>query len=267
MDLYLTSLLVFFPAAPITKQYYTISMQLITLNIWGGHIHDPLLEFFKRFNNIDIFCLQEVYYKADKKITDEERKVHLDIFSEIQASLPNHHGYFKGIVNDNYGIGIFIKSSLEVINEGEIMIHKNPQYSGIGPTHSRVLQWLKYTNGRKNYTIMNAHGLWNGKGKTDTPARIIQSHNIKKFSDNINTAKVLCGDFNLKPNTESLNIIQENMNNLVQEYNIMDTRTEHYKKAERFADYIFTSNDINVNYFSAIKETVSDHKALLVDFN
>ena len=38
------------------------------------------------------------------------------------------------------------------------------------------------------------------------------------------------------------------------------------KKDEKFADYIFTSRDINVNAFEVLKDEVSDHSALLLDF-
>ena len=44
-------------------------MKLITLNIWGGHVRNPLMEFVSSHSDIDIFCLQEVYHNAkDKKM-------------------------------------------------------------------------------------------------------------------------------------------------------------------------------------------------------
>ena len=36
-------------------------MKLITLNIWGGHVLEPLLNFMVSHHDVDIFCLQEVY--------------------------------------------------------------------------------------------------------------------------------------------------------------------------------------------------------------
>ncbi|MGL6035657.1 MAG: hypothetical protein ACRC0B_00600 [Legionella sp.] len=41
-------------------------MKLITLNIWGGYIRNPLLEFIHEHKDIDIFCLQEVYNNAHR---------------------------------------------------------------------------------------------------------------------------------------------------------------------------------------------------------
>ena len=39
-------------------------MKIITLNVWGGHLLDDLLMFFEQHQQIDIFCLQEVYHNT-----------------------------------------------------------------------------------------------------------------------------------------------------------------------------------------------------------
>ncbi len=37
-------------------------MKIITLNIWGGKVFEPLMNFFKEHaEDTDIFCLQEVF--------------------------------------------------------------------------------------------------------------------------------------------------------------------------------------------------------------
>lgn len=242
-------------------------MKLITLNIWGGHVHGPLLEFIKSHREIDIFCFQEVYHNAPEKISDEDRKVCLNIFSEIQDLLPDHEGLFKPVVNDIYGVGAFVSKKIDILGEGEIQIHENPTYHGIGPTHSRNLQWLECRADGKTYSIFNVHGLWNGQGKTDSPERIAQSQRIKDFVDTINTLKILCGDFNLRPDTESIKILEKGMQNLIKLHNIQSTRTNFYPKEEKSADYIFTSEGITVNSFEVLKQEVSDHAPLFLDFN
>lgn len=240
-------------------------MKLITLNIWGGHVRGKLLEFIKNHQDIDIFCFQEVYHKAQSKISDEERQVSLNIFAELETQLPTHRSFFRPVVNDIYGIGMFVKQEVDVLKEGEVNIHHNPNYQGIGPTHSRILQWLQCRFDNKVHTIMNIHGLWNGMGKTDSPERISQSQKIREFVDTIDTPKVLCGDFNLRPDTESMKIIEQGMNNLVQTYNITSTRTSFYPKAEKFADYVLTSN-VAIIDFKVMNHEVSDHAPLFLEF-
>jgi endonuclease/exonuclease/phosphatase family metal-dependent hydrolase len=241
-------------------------MKLITLNIWGGHIYDPVLNFIKTHSATDIFCFQEVYHRAPHKISKEDRQVSLNIFSELQNLLPEHIGYFRPVVDNIYGLGIFVKNNIDVLEEGEIPIHINPNYSGRGPTHSRNLQWLACRIEEQIYSILNVHGLWNGMGKTDSPERIAQSQRIKDFMDTINIPKILCGDFNLKPNTTSMSILEKGMTNLVKTHNINSTRTSFYSKEEKFADYILISPEIVPNKFKVLEEVVSDHSPLFLDF-
>jgi endonuclease/exonuclease/phosphatase family metal-dependent hydrolase len=241
-------------------------MRLITLNIWGGHVRDPLHQFISSYNNVDIFCFQEVYHNAKAMITLEDRKVSLNIFAELQNLLPNHVGYFRPVVDGIYGISIFANNKIKVLEEGEHLIHHNPNYVGRGPTHSRILQWVKCRIDDQLYAVMNVHGLWNGMGKTDTSERIAQSKKIKEFMNAITMPKILCGDFNLKPDTQSLKMLANDMNNLIDTHQITSTRTSFYLKEEKFADYIFTSKDIIINKFEVLKDEVSDHLPLLIDF-
>src|SRR5450432_161418 len=108
-------------------------MELITLNIWGGHVRDPLFNFISKHQETDLFCFQEVYHKAPQKISTEDRAVSLNIFSELEALLPNHYSFFRPVVKGIYGIGMFIKKEIDVLEEGEFDIHDNPAYQGTGP--------------------------------------------------------------------------------------------------------------------------------------
>ena len=242
-------------------------MKLITLNIWGARVGVPFIEFVKNNQNIDIFCFQELYSKAEEKLGHLYPDSRHSIFEEIQTILPQHTSFFRPVVEGVYGIGIFIKKTINISEEGEISIHPGNNQNGvIDGHHERNLQWVKFGAGGQEYTVVNVHGLWNGKGKTDTPERINQSTRIKEFMDTISTHKILCGDFNLRPDTESLKIVEQGMNNLVKIHGVSSTRTSLYKKDEKFADYIFTSPEVKVNKFEVMKDEVSDHSPLFLDF-
>lgn len=242
------------------------TLKLITLNIWGGRIREPIIDFFNKNKDIDIFCLQEVYHNAPNRISNEEGYLNLNFFGEVGEILSGHTGYFKPLVKGIYGIGIFIKNSIKVLDEGEVLIYENPDYEGIGPRHSRILQWIKCSVNNQKYTILNMHGLWNGKGKTDSPKRLLQSKIVKEFILSLDTPVILCGDFNLEPNTESLAIIADGMTDLIKEYKVTSTRTSFYPKEIRFADYIFTSPEIETKSFKVLEDEVSDHNALEIEF-
>jgi endonuclease/exonuclease/phosphatase family metal-dependent hydrolase len=242
-------------------------MKLITLNIWGGRVRAPFLDFvISHEKNTDIFCFQEVYHNAPAQISDENAPVSLNIFSELLELLPDFKGFFKPVVNNIYGICTFVRKTIEVLGEGDIQIYDNPTYSGIGPHHSRNMQWLQVRIGDQIYSILNVHGLWNGKGKSDSPDRILQSQKIREFMDKLSTPKILCGDFNLRPDTESMKIIEDKMHNLIHLHQVSSTRTSLYKKEEKFADYILISPEIKTHCFTVLDHEVSDHKPLFLEF-
>lgn len=249
----------------------------MTLNIWGGHIEEPLLSFLSRQQDVDIICLQEVYHDAADKFANDDKAAKLNILSILKSLLPQHHSIFKPVIGkpsgNAYGICIFLKNNIDIVREGDIFIHYNPNYpahapSRQGPFHSRNLQWVECCNNNKIFTVMNVHGLWNGQGKSDAPERLIQSQLIRNFMDKVSTPKILCGDFNLRPETESFKIIKDGMCNLVETFQIQSTRTVLYSKREEqpFADYVLTCPDVLINSFQVLPDIVSDHAPLVLDF-
>ncbi len=245
-------------------------MKIITLNAWGGKIKDLLISFIDSHRDrIDIFCFQEVYHAAAKDFGGFD-DVHLDLFNEMQSLLPDHDGYFCPTVDNCYGIATFIRKSFSVKASGDITIHDNPHYDGKGGNHSRKALWHDINLGDKRLSLLNVHGLWNGKGKTDTPERIDQSKRIRGFMDSVKGSQIVCGDFNLLPETESLSILSEGMQDLVDMSGVTSTRTSFYTRAEtsgKFADYIFASPEIKVIDFRVLPDEVSDHAALFAEID
>ncbi len=240
-------------------------MKIVTLNIWGGHVHEPLLNFMKTHQDIDVFCLQEVYHGAAQKVSTDDRVVYLDIFDQIERCLPKHKGFFRPVIEDIYGLAMFVSDRVNILGEGDVMIHEDPAHALPGPAHSRNMQWLMCEHEGETLSVLNVHCLWNGKGKGDSPERIEQSKRMKAFMSTLNTPMVLCGDFNLTPDTESMAIVNEGMSNLVDNYHVTSTRTSYYKKPIRFADYILLSKDLKEKHFEVMPDEVSDHSLLLVE--
>lgn len=241
-------------------------MKLITLNIWGGHVKEGLLAFVKQQKDVDFLCLQEVYHRAPYRTSTDDKPICLDILDKMAEELPQHYFFFRPVVNNAYGLAIFVKKEIELLNEGEVVIHENPHYPGKGPTHQRNLQWVECGFQGKKFVVINTHFLWNGAGKGDSEDRIQQSKRVKDFLDSLSIPKVLCGDFNLRPDTNSIKILEKNMRNLVTDHQISSTRTSLYPKAERFADYVLVSEDVMVDDFKVLPDEVSDHSPLFMEF-
>jgi endonuclease/exonuclease/phosphatase family metal-dependent hydrolase len=253
-------------------------MKLICLNTWGGFAgKQKLLDFFKKYSAVDIFCLQEISKRKRPELNGkivggrlfEVDKIFGNAIQEISMKLKNHNYLFHPNQEENYGIASFIKKNHEIKNQGDLFVYREKGFicEKDPGNHARNIQHFRIEHEGKQITIINFHGLWNGKGKTDTEDRIKQSKNIVNFLKTIEGEIILAGDFNLRPDTESIKIIEEfGLKNLIKEHNITSTRTSYYEKEEKFADYIFVSKGINVKEFYVMKEEVSDHSALFLDF-
>lgn len=248
-------------------------MKIISLNTWGGIAGEKdLIDFFKRNKAVDVFCLQEVFNGGKGDATEKSEKIESKVYnllSQVKDVLPNHECYFRPHLKDHYGLAIFIKKDIVVLEEGEQFVHKEKGYMPTGNMgyHARNVQYMKINSTGGNIYIINFHGLWNGMGKTDTEDRLAQSKNIIRFIQDLQANVVLCGDFNLRPDTESLRMIPRELHlrNLIEEYEIQSTRTSYYTKSEKFADYIFVAPTIKVKDFRVLPDEVSDHAPLLLE--
>jgi endonuclease/exonuclease/phosphatase family metal-dependent hydrolase len=138
----------------------------------------------------------------------------------------------------------------------------------IAANHARNIQYMTIGTSGSLRTVINFHGLWTGNGKGDTEDRLLQSDNIIRFLKTLSHPYVLCGDFNLLPETQSLKKLEDSgIRNLIKEFGIASTRSSHYTKPVRFADYTFVSDGITVNDFKVLPDEVSDHLAMYLDFD
>lgn len=261
-------------------------MKVLSLNTWCGQIFTPLLQFIsEKATEIDVFCFQEVM-STDTEVK-ESHACRMNLFEELQQVLPNHQGYFavaqdgvdiEGPVDfqTSFGLAMFIRKDLKVNKAGDVFVfrHKNACQFNNADQHAAVtmgrnMQYAEIETAQGLYTICNLHGLWNGQGKSDSPNRIQQSYQITSFLKQVSGKKILGGDFNLLPNTESLQIIKTGLIDLITQYNIQSTRSHYYRhygeNDSNFADYMLVSPDITVQDFKVLSDAVSDHLPLYLD--
>jgi endonuclease/exonuclease/phosphatase family metal-dependent hydrolase len=254
-------------------------MKLLTLNTWGGKIHKPLLKFIKQHaEDVDIFCFQEVFSTtADLEIRDGARaNLHEDILKILASHRafhsPKSKGYdYGGYIGEdiNFGNAIFIKESIPILSYDEMFNIVSDEGHDWGKNAIAKAQCMTIQVDGAPLAICNFHGMWiKGTNKKDTPERIEQSHHIRKILDSFSGEKILCGDFNLLPDGESIKILEKNMRNLITDYHITSTRSSLYKTTGvKFADYILISPGIKVKDFKVRPDEVSDHLALELDFS
>ncbi len=249
-------------------------MKLITLNTWAGRAKEPFEAFLKAHADFtDIFCFQEIYNDLDEELETniDEKGRNRHILKEVNEILTDFDMYFCPVIENVYGIAIFLKKGFEVIASGEVLLYTNPNFTSFeeNEDHDRKMQWIHIKNGTKDVIIMNVHGHWDAiNKKVDTPNRIGQSKAIVDFIQTTgSTPKIMVGDFNLLPETESIKMLEQKFTNLITKYNIPSTRTVLYKGDLKHADYAFVSDEILVEKFEALPDVVSDHVPLALSFD
>jgi endonuclease/exonuclease/phosphatase family metal-dependent hydrolase len=250
-------------------------MKIISLNTWGGRGgKENLLKFIEKYKDTDVFCLQEMWSGGEHmggEITGGVtlKNIAYRLLTDIEGILTNHDVYFRPHYHDWYGLAIFVKKDFKVTDEGDMYVYKEKGWASDEDkgNHARNIQWITVETSSGLRTIINFHGLWNGQGKGDSEDRLLQSDNILNFIKGLSTPHVLMGDFNLRPDTESIRKFEDfGLKNLIKKYGIASTRTSLYTKPEKFADYTFVSNEIKVNDFQILPEEVSDHAAMFINF-
>jgi len=251
-------------------------MKLITLNLWGGKIFEPLMEFLKReAPATDIFCFQEMYHGAVEKIPGNKSVVNL--FTQLQAVLSEFDSVFTPVVERGvegiparWGLATFVRQNISVADGGKFFVYRtfNSMDKEDPQTIPRCVQYFHVQKDGASMTVCNFHGLYNATiNKLDNPDRLEQSRKIRAFLDTQQGPLILCGDFNLRPETESIKMLEGGMRNLIKEYGITSTRSHYYSKDVRFADYILVTPDIKVQSCKVLPDVVSDHLAIMLEFS
>ncbi len=249
-------------------------MQIISLNILGGAFYEPLKDFLKQEAALtDFFCFQEVY--SSKSSTTFEANARSNIMDELRALLPDFECYFEIVDNDFpiagivAGMVIFVRKGIPIKSSGKFFVHGAKSHN---PAELEIPGYVQYIR-LDSLTVAHYHGLvWPGS-KLDTPDRLDQSRKINEFLARETGQKILCGDFNLDRDTESVSLIEQGgMRNLIKEFHILTTRSEinyaRYPAHDRqyFADYAFVSPEVKVTSFEVPIVNVSDHLPLKLQF-
>ena len=68
-------------------------MKLITLNVWGGKLYEPLINFVKDNSpDTDIFCFQDMLFGSKPEFSPVQ-KGRINLFEEIQKVLKNFNSF------------------------------------------------------------------------------------------------------------------------------------------------------------------------------
>lgn len=255
-------------------------MRIISLNTWGARVPVPYFNFIRKHaSDTDVFCLQEVWSSRknlSKQLISGQTVNQLQQTAALLADFVPVYCSFETNVNNYdgsdpkdsaFGVAIFVKTRHELLAASEcfVFLARNSMVGQDARTLGRNVQHVQLGVNGKILNLFNFHGLWNGNGKTDTPQRLEQSKRVVEFLSKFASPKILIGDFNLLPDTESLGILKSGMRDLIEENSITNTRSSYYTKDVKFADYALVTPDVKVSKFTVMPDEVSDHLPLMLD--
>ena len=259
-------------------------MKVVCLNGWGGKLHSALLSYLVA-EQPDVLCLQEVVHTPATgqhwltyRDGDHVLSQRANFFREVGRALPDHLATFcpaaQGFLWDKdrqipsqWGLATYVSPSLAVIAQAQGFVHKAFSPHGYGDhPRSRSAHAVRLHDYALDaaVSITHMHGLRDLNGKADTPERAAQARRLLALSDQVSgpgDIRILCGDFNVETDSETLVFLRANgFEELVTARGFDGTRTSHYRKPGRFADYMLIDRPEAVVRFEVVSAPeVSDH--------
>ncbi len=228
-----------------------IGMKIIFLNTWNGKMREGIADFLREQSaDTDMFCLQEAY--------DGMREMCHEILSDFTELT----AYKFVVADDDFPMATYVRKGIEILSSETV-------FDGVMDCGLGICMHVR--SGNVEAHICNVHGLSKPGNKLDNPDRLKQSRGLIDFFRDKNGSKIIGGDFNLFPDTESIRMFSEyGYRNLIAEYEIKTTRNrlawEMYPDSKQlFSDYVFVSSDTDVTRFEVPDNEIADHLPLVLE--
>ncbi len=200
----------------------------------------------------DIVALQEVDVNTDRSGEGNQAAM-------IAKKLDMNYFFAKTIDYDGGEYGVAILSKYPML---ETTIHELPTK---GNEEARVLATAKVEVNQGTHILFGSTHLNSSKSSEN---RILQMKKIVEISNSINNMDVIiAGDFNAVPQSEVINIAEENFNNTCDDCKPTFPATTPSK----VIDYIFFKSKVNnlfVSSYDVIEDShSSDHRPVFAEIN
>jgi len=236
-----------------------IFMKIIFLNVWNGKQERELEEFLKNeIRTTDIFCFQET--------GDVFREKFGALFEDFTDVNEYRVGFKEGDIMEDYALTTYVKKPIEVISSDVLFCEPQTDGNAYGMGIDVAVNIMG-----ASLHIFNYHGISRPKSKLDTNERLAQSEKIAAHYEKVSGPKILGGDYNFLPSTQSYKTIKgDTYRELVMDSGIPTTRNELYWDRRgldhKYSDYCFISPEIEIDSFEVPQIKVSDHLPLILDF-
>lgn len=240
-------------------------MKLVQLNTWAMRLKRQVYALLEQ-EAADVVTLQEML-DADIKIGL------LPTLNELQQETGykyRHHApaYAWNHMHTKayYGNSILSKLPIEQANVEFVNgVYTDDFHDYESQYNIRNFQHVTLRVDGKLLHILNHHGIHVRGDKRGNDNTLAACQKIGDYIRGLDGAVILTGDFNLEPNSGSLQLLNSTLRNLPVEARLRTTRSNLTPKTE-VCDYIFVNDQVIVNEFRMSDTVVSDHNALILDF-
>ncbi len=237
------------------------------LNVWGGRLEKQIQNLITQ-EKPDIICLQEaVSIKGGSNggwfLTVDEIEQLYDMNLVYSPVISFSFMRRKA----EFGNAIFTKDKILDKNTFFTRLEYKKDFDIESDDYNirNLLHVITVDNNGKQINILTHHGHHVPNHKKGNEETLRQCKQISEYVKGLQGEIILTGDFNLEPDSESIEQINKILRNLPLEARLTTTRTLLTHKTE-VCDYIFVNDEVEVKGFKALEDIVSDHKALVLEF-
>lgn len=245
-------------------------MKLLQLNMWMGRLTRQIIPFVER-EQPDIITAQEVFSSGGIVGLPDNTFHLLDI---LRTKGGYEFSYFSPTSEEQYagvtvGCGNAILSKLPLSEEETFFtsgVFNAHNREGVFESNVRNAQIVLATlpNGRKMY-IVNHHGYWeptpDGSAASVAAMQIVADR-IKDLDGPI----VFAGDLNVNPHTATMRLFDGVLEDLLVTHGVTNTISQLGKVQGIACDHVLVNNRVQVHNLRVLDDLVSDHKAVVLEF-
>ena len=264
-------------------------MKLLSLNVALFEANNSKLTKFLQNEKPEIICLQEVVREIEETVSPEfVTKGPVDkASSNLEYSFygPNSvmhnfdmedfHGqeHFRFDLGGLAEMGNYVRSKFKIVKGQNIFLENHftytTDYSNWPDEDFRAVLVVDLIINDKPVRVLNYHGIWT-RGKLGNDKTLAACQKINTLALETKGEVIICGDFNLFPDTPSMKLFEGNFTSLVDKFNIKTTRpvsNELNGSDRNVVDFVWVSKGIKVKNFEVLDSDVSDHLPLILEFD
>jgi len=236
-------------------------MKFLTYNLWCGTLIKELSYDLATIydSGYDIVFFQEVTsFPETSNYVHNSGHLAPDLQTLIRITFFDYKCYFVEQF-PGFGTMTLIKPGLEIDNF-EVKLIQSENVTGNWPQCFRFATSFTINNNQ----YIHVHGLWTPEGKIDCDQRFLQSERLIKMIKRRNC--LLIGDLNYHDELKCLLWLECHLVNQNKVFGIKSTRSIHYKKDIKQADYVLTKGAIDCS-LQTLDFKSSDHLPLSFSCN